>query len=97
MAKQNTTPATGSATTTPASAGEAIPQTGWGQLASPADVEPFIRHRTAMLARTAAKPEKYPSKIAVALNKAGAAVAPPPAGEPYWTGPQVRAYFGHCL
>ena len=80
--------------TSPATAAH---QTGWGVLAGPLDVEPFIRHRVSKLALTAAKPEKYPSKIAVALNKAGAAVAPPPAGEPYWTGPTVSAYFGPCF
>ena len=72
-------------------------QTGWGVLASPADVEPFIAHRLSKLALTRAKPEKLASKIAVALNKAGREMAPPPAGEPYWTGPAVRAVYGSCF
>jgi len=72
-------------------------QTGWGVLASPADVEPFITHRLSKLALTRAKPERLASKIAVALNKAGREMAPPPAGEPYWTGPAVRAVYGSCF
>lgn len=72
-------------------------QTGWGVLASPADVEPFIAHRLSKLALTRAKPERLASKIAVALNKAGRDMAPPPAGEPYWTGPTVRAVYGSCF
>ena len=98
MPKTETTKPATSETTKPATnPAAAACQTGWGVLAGPLDVEPFIRHRVSKLALTAAKPEKYPSKIAVALNKAGAAIAPPPAGEPYWTGPTVSAYFGPCF
>jgi len=92
MKTENTKSATETAKTATASA-----QTGWGVLASPADVESFIAHRVSKLALTRAKPERFASKVAVALNKAGASIAPPPAGEPYWTGPAVRAAYPVCF